>query len=292
MRTFTAVVNPAAGNRRRTAAGRVRHVVQRLREAGAAVRVETTRSLQHSDEIASAAVARGDVVLAVGGDGTVGRLAGTVVRTGGVLGILPAGRGNDFARQLGLPTDPDAIAKLLLRESEPQLVDVIETAGTIVVGSIYTGIDAIANRHFNRVRPLGAAGYHYSAGRALLTWRMATYHVTVDGTEHNARGYTVVLANSGFYGDGRHAAPDARVDDGLLDIVILRDVSRWGFVSIAMKELYSGAHLKRPEVEVLRGREVRVEADRELPYGGDGELLSTLPVTARVLPGALRVLAS
>jgi diacylglycerol kinase family enzyme len=126
----------------------------------------------------------------------------------------------------------------------------------------------------------------------LLTWRLASYRITIDGSEHRARGYTVVIANSGYYGDGRHAAPDARVDDGLLDVVILRDVSRWGFVSIAMKELYSGAHLRRPEVQVLRGRDVRVEASRELPYGGDGELIGMLPVTARVLPGALRVLAT
>lgn len=191
---------------------------------------------------------------------------------------------------MNLPADPDALATLL-GKARPRAVDVIEAGGTVVAGSVYTGIDAVANRHVERVKMLGGAGYHYAAMRALLTWRLVSYHLTIDGSPYEARGYTVVAANSGFYGNGRHAAPEARVDDGLLDVVILRDVSRLGFVSVAMRELYTGAHVNRPEIEIIRAREIRIEADRELPYGGDGELIGILPVTVRVRPGALQVLA-
>lgn len=290
MRSFTAVLNPAAGTRRRGAVARFAPVMQRLRDAGAHVVVEYSRDLGHAAELAEAAVDRGDVVIAVGGDGTVGRLAGTVAQAGGMLGIVPAGRGNDFARQLNLPTDPAALATLLTK-ADPRTVDVIEVAGVVVMGSVYMGIDAVANRQVQRMTGLGGAGYHYAAMRALLTWRLASYRLTIDGVHHEARGYTVVAANSGFYGNGRHAAPDARVDDGLLDVVILREVSRLGFVSVAMRELYTGAHVNRPEVEIIQAREIRVEADRPLPYGGDGELIGTLPVTVRIRPGALQVLA-
>ncbi|HZE32919.1 MAG TPA: diacylglycerol kinase family lipid kinase, partial [Actinoallomurus sp.] len=98
-------------------------------------------------------------------------------------------------------------------------------------------------------------------------------------------------ANSGFYGYGLHVAPDAAVDDGLLDVVIIRHAPRRRFFAV-MRELPHGTHVRRPEIEVLRGREIRVEADREIPFGGDGELLGTLPATIRVLAGALRVIAS
>jgi diacylglycerol kinase family enzyme len=116
----------------------------------------------------------------------------------------------------------------------------------------------------------------------------------VDGEEHRREGYTVVAANSGYYGFGKHIAPGARVDDGLLDVVLIRKAPKTLFFSV-MRELEAGTHVRRPEVEVMRGREVRIElagpAGRTLPYGADGELPGVLPVTARVLPGALRVLA-
>ena len=114
--------------------------------------------------------------------------------------------------------------------------------------------------------------------------------VTVDGQNREERGYTVVAANSGYYGYGLHIAPDAAVDDGLLDVVILRHAPRRLFFAV-MRELPHGTHVRRPHIEVLRGREVRVEADREIPVGGDGELIGTLPATIRVLPGALKIIA-
>jgi len=99
----------------------------------------------------------------------------------------------------------------------------------------------------------------------------------------------VVAANSGYYGSGRLVAPDARVDDGLLDVVLIREAPRRLFFAL-MKELRTGAHVHRPQVRVLRGREIRIAADREVPYGADGEVDAVLPVTVRVLPEALRVL--
>lgn len=98
-----------------------------------------------------------------------------------------------------------------------------------------------------------------------------------------------MAANSGYYGSGRLIAPDARVDDGLLDVVMIREAPRRLFFAL-MNELKTGAHVQRPEVQLLRGREIRIAADREVPYGADGEVEATLPVTVRVLPGALRVL--
>ncbi|GAA2103814.1 diacylglycerol/lipid kinase family protein [Actinomadura alba] len=290
MRSFTAVVNPAAGGSgTASGAAAVIPLARLLRESGAQVVVEHSAGLEHARALARAAAERGDVVLGVGGDGMIGSVGGALARTGAVFGIVPAGRGNDFARQLGVPADPAELADLLLH-AEPRPVDVIMANGTAVLGSVYAGVDAVAGRNANESRLLrGSAAYYVGALRAVAGWRPAAYRVTVDGAPHERRGYTVVTANSGFYGFGRHIAPDARVDDGLLDVVIIRHAPKPLFFAV-MRELADGSHVGRPQVEVLRGREVRVEADRDLPYGADGETAGALPVTATVVPGALNVL--
>ncbi|OKJ99944.1 YegS/Rv2252/BmrU family lipid kinase [Streptomyces sp. CB02400] len=292
MRQFTAVVNPTAGAA--TGAAALLALARHLREEGADLRTEYSRSLAHARELAREAGRQGRVVLAVGGDGIAGGVGGALSGTGATLGLVPAGRGNDFARALGLPRDPADLARVLLH-AEPRKVDTIEVTSavhdrTVVLGSVYAGVDALANRHANRSRLLrGSASYYAGGLRAVTTWRPARYRVTVDGEEHPHTGYTVVAANSGYYGSGRVIAPDARVDDGLLDVVMIRQAPRRLFFAL-MNELRTGAHVRRPQVRILRGEEVRIEADREIPYGTDGEVDAVLPVTARVLPGALRVL--
>ncbi|MFB9349645.1 YegS/Rv2252/BmrU family lipid kinase [Streptomyces heliomycini] len=292
MRQFTAVVNPTAGAA--TAAAALLALARRLREEGADLRTEYSRSLAHARELAREAGRRGRIVLAVGGDGIAGGVDGALSGTGATLGLVPAGRGNDFARALGLPRDPAALVRILLH-AEPRRVDTIEVTSavhdrTVVLGSVYAGVDALANRHANRSRLLrGSASYYAGGLRAVTAWRPARYRVTVDGEEHPHTGYTVVAANSGHYGSGRVIAPDARVDDGLLDVVMIRHAPRRLFFAL-MNELRAGTHVRRPQVRILRGGEIRIEADRDLPYGADGEVDAVLPVTVRVLPGALRVL--
>ncbi|MEU3979433.1 YegS/Rv2252/BmrU family lipid kinase [Streptomyces sp. NPDC026672] len=292
MRQFTAVVNPTAGGS--DGASALLHVGRLLREAGAELETEYSRSLAHAQDIARAAGERGRVVLAVGGDGMAGGIGGALSGTGTVLGLVPAGRGNDFARALGLPRDPAALARILLRH-EPRRVDTVEVESavhprTVVLGSVYAGVDALANRYANHARLLhGAASYYAGGLRAVAGWRPATYRVTVDGRAHEHSGFTVVAANSPYYGSGRAIAPDARVDDGLLDVVLIGRTPRRVFFAL-MHELRTGAHVHRPEVRVLRGREIHVESDRPVPYGADGEVEATLPVTARVRPADLAVL--
>ncbi|MEU6621501.1 diacylglycerol kinase family protein [Streptomyces litmocidini] len=293
MRQFTAVVNPTAGGSSGTAG--LLPLARLLREAGARLDTVYSRSLEHAQELARDAGAKGHVVLAVGGDGMAGTVGGALSGTDTVFGLVPAGRGNDFARALGLPTDAPGLAGVLL-DGEPRAVDTIEVEsarhpGVHVLGSVYAGVDAVANRHANHSRLLrGAASYYYGGLRAVLAWKPAAYRITIDGIRHERTGYTVIAANSGFYGFGRNVAPGARVDDGLLDIVVIKEAPKRLFFAM-MNELKTGAHVKRPQIEILRGKEVRIEADRPLPYGADGEVDATLPVTLRVRPASLRVLA-
>lgn len=287
-RAFSFLVNPASGGGAAPAA--VVPVARHLREAGCTVDVTYSPGAAACRRLVAGAVSRGEVVVAVGGDGMVGSLAGPLVEAGGVLGVVPAGRGNDFARSLGLSTDPVAVAATLLRAA-PRRVDVIEVDGRVVVGSVYAGVDSLASAIADRSHRLPrSVQYPYAALRALLTVRPTRYDVVVDGAVHRFQAFTTVVANSGYYGAGMHIAPGAALDDGLLDVVVVRAASRLRLVR-SMPLLYAGTHVSLPEVVLLRGREVTLQAAGRVVAYGDGERLAPLPVTASVRPAALQVLA-
>lgn len=288
MRAFHLFVNPASGGGSAAAAGVP--VARLLREAGADVELTYSTGERECREQAGRAAAEGRVVVAVGGDGMVGSVTGAVVEAGGSLGIVPAGRGNDFARQLGLPRDVEAVARVLL-ETPVRAVDVIDAGGRLVVGSVYAGIDSRSSELVNGAHWLPRSlQYPYAAVRALATHRPTRYAITVDGVEHAEHAYTVVVANSGFYGSGMHVAPDAVVDDGLLSIVVIKAAPRLRLLA-AMRKIYDGSHVHLDEVRVLSGREVAITSTGAVTAYGDGERVAALPLTVRVLPGALDVIA-
>jgi len=291
-RRFVLLANPAAG--RGDAERRAGALASRLRCAGAEAAVAWTLSDEDARARADRAAGAGAVVVAAGGDGLVGTVAGVVAEHGGVLGVLPAGRGNDFARALGVPLDDDeAVARVLLGEGE-RGVDLLDAGGRLVVGSIATGIDAAADArvHARRDRRLPAqAAYHLAALQSLATFRPPDYAVALDGgPELRVRAFTTVVANAPTYGAGLAIAPQAAVDDGLLDVVVLGALRRWRFPGL-LAEVRRGAHADRPEVTVLRGRTATVAADRPLAARADGEALGELPLTVTVRPRALRVRA-
>jgi YegS/Rv2252/BmrU family lipid kinase len=287
-RSFAFLVNPASGGGAAPAA--VVPVARVLRDAGCSVDVTYSPGPAACRELVREAVGRGEVVVAVGGDGMVSSLAGAVVEAGGVLGIVPSGRGNDFARQLGIGGSPDDVAATLLK-AEPRKVDVVDVDGRTVVGSVYAGVDSLASEIVDRAHRLPRSlQYPYAAVRSIIEFRPSAYDVVVDGQAHRFEAFTVVVANSGYYGSGMHIAPDAVLDDGLLDVVVIRAASKLSLIR-SMPRLYDGTHVALDEVVVLRGREVSVAAaDPVLAYG-DGERLGSLPVHATVRPRALQVLA-
>jgi YegS/Rv2252/BmrU family lipid kinase len=265
-------------------------VARILRDAGCTVDVTYSPGPAACRDLVREAVGRGDVVVAVGGDGMVASLAGAVVEAGGVLGIVPSGRGNDFARQLGIGGSPDEVAEMLLK-AEPRRVDVIDVDGRVVVGSVYAGVDSLASELVDRAHRLPRSlQYPYAAVRSIVEFRPSTYDVVVDGEAHRYEAYTVVVANSGYYGSGMHIAPGAVLDDGTLDVVVIRAASKLSLIR-SMPKLYDGTHVELEEVVVLRGREVSVSASNPVLAYGDGEQLGPLPVHASVRPSALQVLA-
>ena len=288
MRSFHFLVNPSSGGGAAPAA--VVPVARLLRDAGATVAVTYSPGPLECRALVSETVRRGEVVVAVGGDGMVASLAGTVVEAGGLLGIVPSGRGNDFARQLGIGVEPGGIARTLL-DADPRAVDVIDVDGRVAVGSVYAGVDSLASELVDRAHRLPrTVQYPYAAVRALLTFRSATFRVVVDGVEHEHDAFNVVVANSGYYGSGMHIAPDATMTDGMLDVIVVGSASRYRLIR-SMPKLYDGSHVELDEVHVFRGQEVSVSAAKPMTAYADGEEIAGLPVTAKVRPLALHVLA-
>ena len=296
-RSFTFLVNPASGGG--AAPEAVVPVARLLRDAGATVEVTYSPGPKAMAGLLDAALGRGDVIVSVGGDGMLSSLAGPVSRADGTLAVLPAGRGNDFARMLGLPDDAAGQAAMLL-EADVRRVDLIDlrlpdAAPRTVAGSVYSGVDARAAEIVDRVHWLPRKlQYPYAAVRALATYQPGRFRVTVDGDTRSFTAATVVVANSAYYGKGMKIAPDAQVDDGLLDVVVIEAAGRLDLIR-SLPKVYDGRHVALPEVTVLTGRRIELAADGRapVPAGGDGEPLGVLPglsgapAVLEVLPGAL-----
>ena len=289
------VHNPTAGGGR--AGGLLPAVTERLRAGGVEVEQHATRSLEDARLAAREAAGAVEAVVAVGGDGTVGACAGGLADAGptarAALGVIPAGGGNDAARTLGLPVgDPLAAAALLprLRRRPADLARVGERSYLIVAGA---GFDSEVNRIANqrlawapgRVRYVGALLVELVVGRP------AGFRLTLDGEVHELRAWFVTVANSQSYGGGMRIAPDARLDDGLLDVVVVGDIGKPAFLATFPK-VYSGRHLEHPAVSLHRARRIELEADRTLAVYADGEPCGSLPATFAVQPAAIGVLAA
>jgi YegS/Rv2252/BmrU family lipid kinase len=286
-RAVCLIVNPSAGGGR--AARLLPGVERALRGHGLAYRVKRTASLPHARALARAALERGEVAAAMGGDGLLGAVAGELRSTDGVLGVLPGGRGNDFARKLGIGSDPAAACAVLAGGREAR-VDVAEVGGRPYLGIASAGFDSDVQEIANATRlPLGRLVYLYATLRALRAWRPARWDVVVDGEAHAFRGYSVAVANSGVYGGGMYLVPQAALDDGLLDVVLLGDKPRARFL-VTLPRVFRGTHVDDPQLVLLRGREVAFAADRPFVAFADGDPAAPLPVTVRVAHRALRVL--
>jgi YegS/Rv2252/BmrU family lipid kinase len=285
---YLLLVNPSAGAGR--ARKRLPAIESELKARGMPYRIVQTTGLEHGCREAIAGVAAGEIPVVVSGDGLVGKVGGVLVGSGAPLGILPGGRGNDFARVVGIPTEP-AEAVAVLAADQRRMIDVGEANGQRFLCIASCGFDSDANRIANDVRLIrGPLVYAYAALRALAQWRPATFSVTVDGAERTFRGFSIVAANSKAYGGGMFVAPNALLDDGLLDIVTTGDISKGRFLA-NLPKVFKGEHLGEDQVTCERGNAVSITADRPFEVYADGDHLTDLPATVRVLPRALELIA-
>ncbi|MGH2904164.1 MAG: diacylglycerol/lipid kinase family protein [Solirubrobacteraceae bacterium] len=307
------IVNPSAGGGK---AGRVAPDVERaLSEQGLQVRRVDTRDLEHARELAEQGARGGETIVVLSGDGLIGVVA-DVLRAfpGTLLGVLPGGRGNDLARVLGIPKDPVAACAVIAQgvprsmdlgevESQAAIGQALEpdrpgaaqaaSHGQAFVGIASAGFDSVANRIANEAPAwLGNLVYAYGALRALASWHPARFEIELDppGERLSFTAYTVGACNSKTYGGGMRAAPDAMLDDGLLEVVVLETVSKREFLTKLLPRVFKGTHVELPSVHVFRAAAVEISADRPFTMYADGDPIGELPVRVSTVRGAVSVL--
>ena len=288
------VVNPTSGKNRGMSLGL--EVAHRLRAAGHEVLDLSDETYAAARDRALGAIAQGiDVLAVVGGDGMahlgVNLAAGTTVP----LALIAAGTGNDIARGLGLPVHDPVRAADLVTTGVPRMIDAVrsidEHGGTRWFGGVLgAGFDSLVNERANTWPwPKGQMRYNLAILRELPLFKAIPYVVTVDGVRHETRAMLVAVGNGTSYGGGMQVVPDAQMDDGLVDVLVLHEISTLEFLKV-FPSVFKGAHVGHPAVEILRGREVTLEATGIVAYA-DGERFGPLPVRLEVVPGAVTVLA-
>jgi diacylglycerol kinase (ATP) len=282
------LLNPRAGR------GRARHLAARL--AGqAGVEVATARCAAEMTERAAAAAAAGDErVLVAGGDGTLHHAIQGLAGTRCAVGVLPLGSGNDLARALGLPLDPERAFHRALCAA-PRRIDLGRAGERVFVGVACAGIDSeVAVRAGKLARPFrGRWLYPCVLARALCTFSAPAARVTSDAGDWQGSALLVAIANAPCYGGGMRIAPAARLDDGWLDLVLVGRLSRLRLL-LLFPRVYRGRHVTHPAVRALRVRRAALRLDRPVPVVADGEplgLQATRRIEVEVLPGALWVAA-
>lgn len=292
-RRVALLVNPGCGKGPGTGLGVA--LRDRLAAAGHDVVDVSEPTAAAAREHAAAAVAAGVDVLAVaGGDGTVHLGAQVCARTGCALGIVAVGTGNDFARTLGLPVHDVDTAADVIGAGRARVIDLGHHADAAGVdhwfaGVLAAGFDAVVNERANGWRwPRGRLRYPLAVARELPVFRPIRYRIEVDDRVIRTDAMLVAVANGPSYGGGMQICPDARLDDGLFDVLVLHRIPMPELVRV-FHTVFRGGHISHPAVQVLRGRRVRLEAPGVTTYA-DGERYQGLPLTCEVVPGALRVM--
>jgi YegS/Rv2252/BmrU family lipid kinase len=283
---YLLLVNPSAGGGR---VGKLLPDVEReMARAGLDYRIVLTTGIDHGVEQALAGAAAGEIPVVMSGDGLIGQVGGALAEGAVPLGVIPGGRGNDFARVVGIPTEPSAAVDVLAAGVTREIdVGVIDGKRFLCIASC--GFDSVANRIANESRIKGNLVYAYAALRALVTWKPATFTLTIDGQRQQATGYSVGACNSKAYGGGMYVAPDAEIDDGLLDIEASGNVGKLRFLR-GLGKIFDGEHREILEVTTWRAAEVQIAADRPFDVYADGDKITELPATVSLLPRALKVI--
>lgn len=287
-REIALLTNPSSGKGqgRRTAA----IALPRLVEAGFAVRNLAGRDADEALDLTRQCVADGVETLVVcGGDGMVHLGVQAVAGTETRLGLIPAGTGNDVARNLGIPrTDPERAADVVIGGRE-RTIDLARVGDVWFVTVMAAGFDAIVNERANRMRwPRGQMRYNLATLAELRVLRPIPYVLDVDGEQHRFDATMVAVGNGPSFGGGLRIAEGAELDDGLLDVVVIEPLGRAELVRTYPK-LFKGTHVGHPAYRHYRGRSITVAAPGITAYA-DGERLGALPLTIDVDPDALRVL--
>jgi diacylglycerol kinase (ATP) len=281
------VINPVAGQGRGTTVGT--YVAGWL----------TQRKIPYTIITGNSSVALGDHlsqfiekfpdtpgVIAVGGDGLLHNVLQRLVSAQIPLAIIPAGTGNDFVRTLGWKLDSFDLQLEAITTQEPTAVDLGLVDGEWFGAILSTGFDAVVNEKANTMAwPKGPMKYNAAIAIELPRFKPRHYEITLDDRTISTEAMLIAVSNGRSYGGGMLVCPNANIVDGLFDVMVLHPVSTIEFIKV-FPRVFAGSHISHPAVEIVRSRNVTIEA-KAVAYA-DGERIGQLPITAECIPGTLR----
>ncbi len=287
--SITLIANPiAGGGTSRTAAI---HAAELFDRRGADIRLEWTAAVGHATQLAREAMQRGAARIVVcGGDGTLNEVAIALTGSGIAIGFIPAGRGNDFARALQLPTEVRYAVDGIMFGREHEM-DVGEVNGRIFLTVAAVGFDGeVAQRVAKGAWSLlGTKAYVGGTLQVLTNFHAPRMTIRGDFGERQGKYMLVATGNTSAYGGGIHIVPGAAPDDGYFDCCLVKEVSKLRLLTL-LPAAYRGEHVKEPEVEMVRTRSLEIIAEPSAAIAADGEPVGRSPATLRVLPRALRII--
>ncbi len=286
---FAIVVNPTSGKRHgESIAARA---VERLGHAGHTTTVVQGADAPSARDQLKLAIDGGlDGVLVVGGDGALHGVLDHVADSDLVFGLIPAGTGNDTARSLGIPVKDVNAAVDLVIAGHVRTIDLARADEAYVATVVASGFDSKVNERANEMTwPRGNMRYNIAMVAELREFEPLPFTLVLDGKTIEREAMLVAVGNGPSFGGGLRICEGAKLDDGLLDVVIINPVSKPKLLRVFPK-LYKGTHIRLPEFERHLVKEVTLTSPGIVAYG-DGERLGPLPMTTRIQPGALRVFA-
>jgi diacylglycerol kinase (ATP) len=261
------IINPRSGRAARALA------TVRAHASVSSATVVVTERAQHASELASDALADGcELIVAVGGDGTMNEVASVLIGSSATLGLVPCGSGDGLGRQLGIHGSVEH-ALGILQHGRPRLIDTALADGHPFFVAAGIGFEAEIATRFNRLIRRGFLRYLSTSAALLRTWQPETYTITHAGTRETIRAFTLAVANCSQYGNGARIAPHAAIDDGLLDLIAIPPLTAVNALPL-LGRLFSGRLPSASGVILRRDARFVVERAAPGPLHTDGEIHS------------------
>jgi diacylglycerol kinase (ATP) len=252
--------------------------------------IEFTTGIFHAHDLAKAAVGEYEIVVAVGGDGTVNEIASAIAGTDTILGVIPFGSGNGLARFLTIPMDAEGAIKTM-NAGRTITIDAGKMNGQWFFNMAGMGFDAHISHVFaNGSTKRGFVSYFKSSIQEISTYKSKNYHIEIDGVAYDREAFMLSMANSSQYGNNAHVSPTASVQDGLLDVCIIKPFPLWRFPEMGLRMFTKTADSSK-YVEIIKGKHIVITRQEEGPIHLDGEpQVAGTDIDIEVVPNSLHVI--
>ncbi len=281
------IINPISGGKKKDG---VPELIEKYLDAAAfEAAIVFSDGVAHARQIAREAVNKFDLVVAVGGDGTVNEVASAIVGSDTILGIIPYGSGNGLSRFLGISMEAEKAIKNL-GSGRIELIDSGKLNGQPFFNMAGMGFDAHISEVFSHGKKRGFLTYIKSSFEEIYKYKPQLYQLEIDGKAYEREAFMLSFANSSQYGNNAHISPHASVQDGLLDVCVIKQFPLWRFVEMGIRMVTKTTD-KTKYVEIIRGKTIKIKRDCPGPVHLDGEpRVAGTDNLVEVVPNSLKVI--